>query len=330
MLRLVTTALAAALIAAPALAQDYPNRDVQGTIMWGAGGATDNLARVLAPAAEEALGESIVLVNRPGGVGAIAVQHVLSRPANGYDILFGAENPQLHKVLGIANVDYSEFYPVKLMGRNIQVFFVQPDSEWKTIDDLVAAIQAAPGKIRMGATGPGGSPEVSMGMLQSVTDADVIKVPYDGEGPALTALQGGHVDFVPASLPAGSELLRAGTLRGIAVLDTEPLAAFPDIPVITSSYPELEKLLPWGSFQGVFVRDDTSDEIKAALTEAFTEAMKNDKVQAFLDSSGMVVMDIDGEEAKEFINHWQAVTSWILQDIGSAVVSPDEVGIARP
>jgi tripartite-type tricarboxylate transporter receptor subunit TctC len=321
---------AALCIAAPAAAQDYPSKDIQGTIMWGAGGATDNLARVLAPAAEEALGEDIVLVNRAGGVGAIAIQHMLSRPADGYEILFGAENPQLHKVLGIAEHDYSEFYPVKIMGRNIQVFFVLPDAEWQTIRDLVADIQENPGEIRMGATGPGGSPEVSMGMLQSVVDAEVTVVPFDGEGPALTALQGGHVDFVPASLPAGSELLRAERLRGIAVLDTEPLENFPDIPVITDFYPDLSEMLPWGSFQGVFVLEETPEDVKQTLTDAFTEAMEDPNVKDFINSSGMTTMNISGDEAKEFMNRWQAVTSWILQDIGSAVVSPEEFGIERP
>ena len=144
------------LSTAPVQAQNYPTRDIQGTIMWGAGGATDNLARVLAPAVEADLGQKIVLVNRPGGVGAIATQYVHSRPADGYTILFGAENPQLHRVLGLAQLDYKDFYPVMIMGRNVQVFVVRPDAPWKTLTELVNDIKARPGQIRVGSTGPAG------------------------------------------------------------------------------------------------------------------------------------------------------------------------------
>ncbi|WP_309086180.1 tripartite tricarboxylate transporter substrate binding protein [Chelativorans sp.] len=324
------TAVAALLIGGPALAQDYPSRDIQGTIMWGAGGATDNLARVMSPAAEEILGAKIVLVNRPGGVGAIAMQYVHSRPSDGYNILFGAENPQLHKVLGLSNLDYNEFYPVIIVGRNIQVFVVNPDAKWKTLTELVNDIKANPGQIRMGATGPGGSPAVSMGMLNSVVEGEVTQVPFDGEGPGLTALQGGHVDFMPVSLPAAAELLRAGRVRGLVVLDKESLAQFPDIPPITNEYPELGQYLPWGSFQGVFVKRDAPDEVKKTLTEAFAKAVEVERVDDFIQKSGMVKMGISGAEADEFMKRWQSVTSWILQDTGDAKVSPEEVGIPRP
>lgn len=325
-------AAAAALmfVSSPAWAQDYPTREIQGTIMWGAGGATDNLARVLAPAAEEELGQRIVLVNRPGGVGAIAMQHVNSRPSDGYNILFGAENPQLHKVLGLAELDYEAFYPVMIMGRNIQVFVVNPDARWNTLTELVEEIQANPGQIRMGATGPGGSPAVSMGMLNSVVEAEVTQVPFDGEGPGLTALQGGHVDFMPVSLPAASELLRAGRVRGLAVLDAERLEQFPDIPPITDEFPDLAQYLPWGSFQGVFVKNDVPDDVKETLTAAFAAAMDKERVAEFIKGSGMVRMGISGEEAIDFTKRWQSVTSWILHATGDAQVSPEEVGIPRP
>ncbi|MEX0405873.1 tripartite tricarboxylate transporter substrate binding protein [Aquibium sp. LZ166] len=322
-------AVAALLIAGPALAQSYPDRDIQGTIMWGAGGATDNLARVIAPAVEEELGQKIVLVNRPGGVGAIAMQYVNSRPSDGYTLLFGAENPQLHRVLGLADLDYASFYPVAIVGRNIQVFVVNPDAKWKTLTELVDDIKANPGQIRMGATGPGGSPAVAMGMLNSVVKGEVTQVPFDGEGPGLTALQGNHVDFMPVSLPAAAELLRAGRVRGLAVLDAEPLAQFPDIPAITAEYPELGKYLPWGSFQGMFVKRDAPDEVKKTLTDAFAAAMANERVDDFIQKSGMVKMAISGAEADEFMKRWQSVTSWILHDTGDAKVSPEELGIPR-
>ena len=118
-------------------------------------------------------------------------------------------------------------------------------------------------------------------------------------------------------------------MRGLAVLDAEPLAQFPDIPAITAEYPELGKYLPWGSFQGMFVKRDAPDEVKKTLTDAFAAAMANERVDDFIQKSGMVKMAISGAEADEFMKRWQSVTSWILHDTGDAKVSPEELGIPR-
>ena len=88
----------------------FPERELTGVIMWGAGGATDVVARAVTPHAEAALGKKIVLVNKPGGTGAIATNFVINAPADGYTLLFGAENPQLHQVLGLADFGYEKFF----------------------------------------------------------------------------------------------------------------------------------------------------------------------------------------------------------------------------
>ena len=99
----------------------YPERDITGTIMWGAGGAMDVVSRAIQPHAEAALGKKIVMVNKPGGTGAISTNFIVNAPADGYNILFGAENPQLHKVLGLAEFDYDKFFPVAIFARSVGV-----------------------------------------------------------------------------------------------------------------------------------------------------------------------------------------------------------------
>ena len=94
-----------ALAGGLASAQAFPERELSGVIMWGAGGATDVVARAVAPMAEEALGKKIVLQNRSGGSGAISTNFVNQQPSDGYTLLLGAENPQLHGVLGIRDLD---------------------------------------------------------------------------------------------------------------------------------------------------------------------------------------------------------------------------------
>ena len=165
-----------------AFAADYPDRDLQGIIMWGAGGATDNVARAITPLVEPYLGKQIVLINKPGGTGAISTQYVYSRPSDGYTLLYGAENPQLHGVLKLSKLDYKDFYPVNILARGVGVIVANNDTPWNSFKELIEDAKKRPGQIKMGSTGPGGLPYTVGAMIQAVTGFDVIRVPFDGEG----------------------------------------------------------------------------------------------------------------------------------------------------
>ncbi len=319
-LSLVTTVAAAA----------YPERDITGTIMWGAGGAMDVVARAIGPHAEAVLGKKIVMVNKPGGTGAIATNAVVNAPADGYSILFGAENPQLHKVLGLAEFDYDKFYPVGIFGRGVGVIIVKADAPWKTLTDLVEEAKKRPGKLKMAMTGPGGLPHTVSSMMTAVTKFNAIPVPFDGEGPAVTAVMGGHADFTPVGLSSATESIKAGRVRALAVVNTEELAALPGVPPITKEYPEFGKFLPWGPFYGVFVRKDTPDDIKATLVKSFKTACDNPQFKQLMADRGNLMMNISGAEADDFLKKWQSVTSWLLQDVGAAKISPEKFGIPKP
>lgn len=329
-MRLVHCAAALAVLAAAPAAADYPTRALQGVIMWGAGGATDTVSRAIQPHAEAALGRDIVMTNRSGGTGAIATRYVQAQRADGYTLLFGAENPQLHKVLGLADIDYDDFYPVNILARGVAVVVTTADAPWQSFGELVAEAQADPGAIRMGATGPGGLPHVVGSMLASGVEFPVTAVPYDGEGPALTAMLGGAVDFMPVGLSAAAEHIRAGRVRPLAVVDTAEVDLLPGVPPITAEFPVFEDYLPWGPFYGVFVRRDTPEAITATLVEAFHGAASVAEFEELMEARGNVMMNLTGDEADAFLDRWRSVTSWIMYDAGAAQVSPDSVGIARP
>ncbi|MDR1709620.1 MAG: tripartite tricarboxylate transporter substrate binding protein [Candidatus Accumulibacter sp.] len=319
-LGVLTTAAAAA----------FPERDLTGTIMWGAGGAMDVVSRAIQPHAEAALGKKIVMVNKPGGTGAIATNFVNNAPNDGYNLLFGAENPQLHKVLGLAEFDYDKFFPVNILARSVGVIVVKADAPWKSITDLVNDAAKRPGKIKMGMTGPGGLPHTVASMLRAVTKFDVISVPFDGEGPAVTAVMGGHADFSPVGVGAAAEGIKAGRIRALTVVNIEPFDSLPGVPPIVKEYPDFAKFLPWGPFYGVFVRKDTPDDVKAKLVEAFKKAADEAQFKQLMTDRGNLMMNISGAEAEAFLVKWQSVTSWLLQDVGAAKISPDKFGIAKP
>lgn len=326
--------LLATIVALPlsaSIADDaYPERDVLGVVMWSAGGATDTVARAINPAAEEALGKPIVVLNKPGGAGAISTAYVAAAPADGYTFLYGAENPQLHPVMGVADLDYASFYPVRILGRGVAVIVVNADSPYQNMQELLDDVAARPGEVLMGSTGPGGLPSTVGALIANATDFEVTPIPFDGEGPGLTAMLGNEVDFMPAGISAAAEQIAAGTMRALAVVNGDPVDSLPDVPAITDALPKMATYLPWGPFYGVFTRADVPDDVKAKLVEAFATASASEEYRTLMENRGNIVMDLSGQEAADFLTRWQQVTSWVLQDTGAAKINPESLGIERP
>lgn len=314
-----------------ATAQTFPAKEIQGVIQWGAGGSTDTVIRSVTPHAEKVLGGTVVLQNMTGGVGAIGLNHVAGQPADGYTLLMGAENPLLYKVMGLGDKDYSDFIPISLLARGTALLVAGKDAPYNTYAELMAHIKANPGAVRFGATGPGGLPSVITAMINSVEGKlDVIAVPFDGDGPALTALQGGAIDVMPAVLGAAIEGVRAGTMKPLALFDTVAHPNLPDVPTITSFNPAYNALLPWGPFFGVFAPKGTPDDVVAKLTAAYAEGMQAPDFVELMKGRGFTMMGLSGAEATEFLTTWQSNTAWLLQDAGLTKASPDTFGIAKP
>lgn len=330
MIRTFAGALAALALSAGVANAEFPERELLGVVMWGAGGATDTVARAINPAAEAALGKPIVVLNKSGGAGAISTAYVNAAPGDGYTFLYGAENPQLHPVMGVGKLDYSNFYPVNILGRGVAVVVVPEGSKYKTFGELMDDIKANPGSVKMGSTGPGGLPSTVSALISNSAPFDVIAIPFDGEGPGLTAMLGGEVDFMPAGLSAAAEQIKAGKMRALAVVNNAPVDTLPGVPAVTETLPGMASYLPWGPFYGVFVKKDTPDDVKAKLVSAFATAAESAEFQTLMANRGNVMMNISGEEAETFLVKWQQVTAWALQDTGGAKVSPETLGIPRP
>ena len=311
-------------------AQDFPTKDLSGIIQWGAGGATDNVARAVTPHVENYLGKQIVLQNKPGATGAVAVQWVANQPSDGYTLLYGAENPQLYRVLDISQLEYKDFYAINVIARGVGVIVCNNNAPWKTFKDLIEDAKKQPGMIKMGSTGPGGLPFVVGAMMKAINGVTFTEIPFGGEGPGMTALQGGHVQWMTVGLTAGREHIRAGRVRPLVMVADEPIPGLEEIPLIISTYPEYKKYLPWGPFYGVWVKRDVPDPVKNKLVDAFRKGVNEAKFQAFIKDFGAVPMSISGDQADRFLKHWQSVTCWLLQDAGAAKVSPEKFGIPRP
>jgi tripartite-type tricarboxylate transporter receptor subunit TctC len=331
--QLLGTALAAAAtltFSGLAQAQNYPERDVTAVIQWGAGGGTDVAMRGYAPYAEEALGKKIVLQNKPGAAGAIGANFVLQQPSDGYTILMGAEPQALFRVMKMAEFDYDQFYPVNIAAiANSILLVAKPDAPWNSMQDLLSFVQGNPKKVKQYMAGQGTVPYTVNTMIGSLTKFETIQVPFDGDGPAIAALQGGHVDIGFIASGAAIEHVKAGRLKALGVLDNKPfqgIAPMTDAPSLKA----LPKYLPWGSWYGVFVKKDTPEPVKAKLVAAFKKAGDNPQYRKMMEGRGTTMLNVGGAEAEKFIKKWQSTTAWLYQDAGTAKVDPATLGIAKP
>ena len=140
----------------------------------------------------------------------------------------------------------------------------------------------------------------------------------------------GGADALARSELAAAHLAGLGVMSVVIDGESMSLAGQANIPPITRDYPEFGRYLPWGPFYGVFVRRDTPADVTATLVKAFKTAGDNPQFVQLMKDRGNVMMNVSGAEADAFLKKWQSVTSWVLQDVGAAKVSPEKFGIPRP
>ncbi len=324
--------LAAGLVTAGlAQAADYPDRPINGVIAWGAGGGTDTVSRLMTPIAEKILGKSVILANKTGATGAIAAQAVQSAPADGYTVMFHAENPQLYQVLGLSPLSYDDFEPVILSVQGSTVIVVPKDSPFKTYDDLIKAAKATPGKLSVGISGVGGQPWVTSMLLKKVEGVTFNPVAFDGDGPLVTAMLGKQLDVSGLAVGAASQYIKNGDLRALAIMKSSPNVALPEVPHITKLNPAFTDVMKAsGFFYGVFVKKGTPQPVIDKLTKAYTFALNDNKFKDYAKLNGLDVMGITGNEAKAFMNTWRSQMSWLIFDAGAGKNSPEKFGIPKP
>lgn len=316
--------------AAPAQAYDYPRRDITAIVPWGAGGATDVAMRALAPLAEDELGKKLVIQNRTGGSGAVGANFVLRQQPDGYTVLMAAEPQALFRVLNLAPFDFQEFTPINIVSINDSILLVaNPKVPANTTQELFDYVKANPKKLKQYIAGQGTVPFTINAMINDVTPFETTLVPFDGDGPAIAALQGGHADIGFIASGAVLEHVKAGRLKALGVLRTEP---FGDIPPMTEApaLAGLERHLPWGPFYGVFVRKETPDAVKAKLSDAFAKAAASPDYLKFNEDRGTRVLNLSGAEAQDFLDKWQSTTAWLYDSVGAAKTSPEALGIPKP
>jgi tripartite-type tricarboxylate transporter receptor subunit TctC len=280
--------LAAPVIAATgtARAQGFPARPVRLVVPYAAGGGTDALARVVAQAMSEKLGQTVVVENISGAGGNLATQTVASAPADGYTMLMAnqgpiAVNPHLFKNLKIDPLQ--AFTPVTLIAAAPLLVVVPAKSEFTSIEQLIKYAQANPGKLTYGSAGNGSASHLATVLLNVVAKIDTIHVPYKGAGPALNDLLGAQTHFMVTTIPSVAGLVENGQLRALAVTSKVRSPTNPDVPSIAErGWPDYEAR----AWYGFVVPKGTPQEAVNVLRKATVEAINQPTVASRLANEG--------------------------------------------
>lgn len=308
----------------------YPIKDIQASVMWSAGGVCDITSRAIGAAAQDLLGKSIIFTNRAGSGGAVSTTYVSAQAADGYELLFGAENPQIAKVMGTSEIDYDDFIPINLFCTSYAVVCVSKDSPYQTMEELADAVLAAPGQVIMATTGAGGLPDTVASMFEDVVGMQPNKIPFDGESECLTAIMGGNADYSITTLGSAASFYQSGDIRLLSMVSDTPVEGYEDVPAVTDSYADFAKYLPWGPFYGVFVKAGTDQAVVDQLTEVFHEACNNSDFLDLIAAKGCFKLDLSGQDAVDYLKNYRSVTSWLLYSSGAAANSPADFGIEQP
>ncbi len=211
--------VAAVLVASSAYAQEWPTRPITLVVPFAAGGTTDLVARPIAQALSEKLGQPVMVENRAGAGGTLAAGMVAKAAPDGYTIFLATVAhtmaPGLYKSLPY---DFEkDFEPVTLAAQVPNVLIVNPSVPVKTVGELIAYIKANPGKINFGSAGPGSTEHMSGELFRAMLGADMVHVPYKGGAPMMTDLIAGQIQMAIETSGSAMPHIQAGSVRALAV-----------------------------------------------------------------------------------------------------------------
>lgn len=295
----------------------YPDRPIQIIVPWGAGGGTDQVARLLASLLQEDLGVPVNVVNRAGGGGAIGHVAGASARPDGYTLTMVTVELATMHWMGLAEVDYSDFTPIGIVNVDPAGVTVAADAPWKNLAELTAAIKANPGRYRASGTATGGIWDLArVGWLTAagLEPSALPWVPSTGAAQALQELVAGGVHVVTCSVAEAATMIRAGSVRPLAVMAEQRLPAFPDVPTLK----ELGVNWSLGTWRGLAAPAGTPREVVQRLEASLAKAVASDRYRAFMREAGFGVTWIPADQAALFLHDQDRTMGDLLRSMGLA------------
>ena len=314
-------------------AQDYPwqpDRPITIIVPWSAGGSTDQVTRIVAAELEDALGQSVVVVNQPGASGSIGTKEALDAPHDGYTWAAGAAGDLgTYVVLDMLDTSLAD-WNLYLDVANVSVVGVNPNTPYQTFDDLLEAMSANPGQVTVATAGLSSAGHNAIELIVQDTGGSYNHVTYDGGNPAVIATVSGETEVTTQLAVEQAEMIRGERIRPLAVLSDQPLTieGYGEIPPITNWLPDLEVAT---NYFGIWAPADVPAEVTETMNQIWEDKIsQSELLQNYATERGALFTPYYGDDAQTRAMGMVQNQAWTLYDSGKAPVSPDSVGIERP
>lgn len=313
-MRTMVTLFAIGVVAAalPVRAQDYPSKPITIVSAQASGGASDTVVRAVQDRLQAALGQPIVLENRPGAGGNVGAAQVARADADGHTLLIGTDammTSNVHLYKSIAYDPVKDFAPITNAAANIIVLAVHADMPAKSVAELVAYAKANLGKLQYGTSGVASPHHLAGELLKLKTGIDIVHVPYRGGSLSANDLAGGHIGMAFLSYSAAAPLVPTGRIRILAVVEKTRYAALPAVPTVGETIPGFEM----SSWVGFFAPSKTPAPIVTRLHNEIVKILKVDQVKERLSAVGLAVVAGTQAELAETIRSGIAVRGELVK-----------------
>ena len=301
-----------------AVAQTYPSRPITMVVPWGAGGGTDATARIVAALMEKEMGQPVNVVNRTGGNGVVGHSAIASAPADGYTLgMITVEISMMHWA-GLTDLKPTNYTPLALMNIDPAAVTVRADSPYKTVNDLLAAIKANPGKFKASGTGQGGIWHLALaGMLkdQKMEISAAPWVPSNGAAPAMNDLAAGGIEFVTCSLPESRALIDAGKARPLTIMANQPSGLYPNVPTLKTATGSNWAI---GAWRGIAGPKGLPADVQAKLGAVLKKIYDSPDYQGFMQQRGFGVVYADAKGFEQFMAKGDSDMGTVMKSLGLA------------
>lgn len=297
--RVAGTLVAAALLlfTASASGQTFPDKPIRLVVPWAPGGNIDPVARVVAAPLGEALGQQVIVDNKPGAAGWIGTQFVARAVPDGYTLLLSSSGlftiaPLLYPAERIGFDPIKSFASIGGMAIVPMVLVVGPSVKAQTVKELIEEARTRPGGLKAGTAGNGTSSHLITAMFEQESKAEVTLVPYKAGAQVAQDMLAGNVDIAFDQIPSSLALVRSGKLRALAVLSPQRSNMLPDVPTTTEAgLPRLQAM----SFYGISAPAETPPEILTILRTALAKVLRQPETKAGLERVNTQPVEIGAE-----------------------------------
>ena len=295
---------------------EFPSRPLRYIVPFPPGGSTDIMARIVAAALTEGLGQQVVIDNRGGAGGTVGAEIAAQATPDGYtlfacNIASLAVSPALYRKLGYDPA--AGFAPIGFIGSTPNALVVYPSLPAATIAEFIALAKSRPGKLNYGSPGIGTSPQLTMELIKMTARIDVVHIAYKGAGPALAALMGEQVDAMVSTVPSFLAATRAGRIRMLGVTSLMRSPDLPDVPTIAESGMPGFEVISW---QGLCTPAGVPKYVLVRLRAGLAAALALPDTRKRLAEQGVQPGALTAEQFATFIRAERAKWAKVVKDVG--------------